>query len=339
MIKGKDSKMSGSQPEVLLAEDLCKKYGSRQALQGLSFSLKAGRILGFLGPNGAGKTTSIRILTTMLEPDSGRFTVDGISSEYPEKIRRRIGVLPENLGFPRQMTGIEYLTFFGQLYGRTTANAREYAMTLLEDVGLQQRGRSLIGTYSHGMKQRIGIARALVNEPMVVFLDEPTLGLDPRGQQELLELIQRIARERGTGVVLCSHLLSEIENVCDDVVILNAGQIVARGTVAEVVGRVQHNIILRNTVRLQIPPASVIDARKILKEIPNIKKITPVSEMEGWLRLELVAPNNGKSSEAYQVNNNILSALIRAKIPIISFEVEGGRLHDVFLHLTEEAIT
>lgn len=338
MLQRNKSKTSRPQPEVLTAEALCKMYGPRRALQGLSFSLKAGRILGFLGPNGAGKTTSIRILTTMLEPDSGHFTVDGISSEYPEKIRHRIGVLPENLGFPRQMTGIEYLTYFGQLYGRTAAEAREYGHILLENVGLKQREKSLIGSFSHGMRQRIGIARALVNDPVVVFLDEPTLGLDPRGQQELLELIQRIAHERNTGVILCSHLLSEIEGVCDDVVILNLGQIVAKGTVAEVIGRVQHNIILRNAVRLQVAPASTMQARKILKEIPNIKKTTPISEMEGWLRVELVAPANGKSSEAYQVTNNILGALIRAKIPILSFEVDGGRLQDVFLYLTEETI-
>jgi len=338
MIKRNDSNASNSQPEILMAENLRKSYGPRHALQGLSFSLKAGRILGFLGPNGAGKTTSIRILTTMLEPESGRFVVDGISSDHPEQIRRRIGVLPENLGFPRQMTGVEYLTFFGQLYGRTTANAREYAMTLLENVGLQKRGKSLIGTYSHGMKQRIGIARALVNDPVVVFLDEPTLGLDPRGQQELLELIQHIARERGTGVVLCSHLLSEIENVCDDVVILNAGQIVARGTVAEVVGRVQHNVILRNAMRVQVPASFVANAKQELEAIANIKKVTPIGEMEGWLRLELVEPVNGDMAKAYQSNNNILSALIRAKIPILSFEVEGGKLQDVFLHLTEETI-
>ena len=338
MIQRKSTKASSPQPEVLVAEALCKTYGPRQALQGLSFSLQAGRVLGFLGPNGAGKTTSIRILTTMLEPDSGRFIVDGISSEYPEKIRSRIGVLPENLGFPRQMTGIEYLTYFGQLYGQTAAEAREHGQTLLENVGLQQRAKSLIGSYSHGMRQRIGIARALVNDPVVVFFDEPTLGLDPRGQQELLELIQRIARERNTGVVLCSHLLSEIEGVCDDVVILNLGQIVAKGTVAEVIGRVQHNIILRNVVRLQVPPASATQARKILEKIPNIKKMTPIGEMEGWLRVELVAPTNGKSPEAYQVTNNILSALIRAKIPILGFEVEGGKLQDVFLQLTEDSI-
>lgn len=334
----KNTKAPNSQPDVLVAESLSKAYGPRQALQGLSLSLKAGRVLGFLGPNGAGKTTSIRILTTMLEPDSGHFTVDGISSEYPQKIRGKIGVLPENLGFPRQMTGIEYLTYFGQFYGRTAAEAREHSQILLENVGLQRRARSLIGSYSHGMRQRIGIARALVNDPVVVFLDEPTLGLDPRGQQELLELIQRIARERNTGVVLCSHLLSEIEGVCDDVVILNLGQIVARGTVAEVIGRVQHNIILRNAVRLQVPPALAVQARKVLEKIPNIKKTAPIREMEGWLRVELVASPNGKSSEAYQVTNNILSALIRTKIPILGFEVEGGKLQDVFLQLTEDTV-
>jgi ABC-2 type transport system ATP-binding protein len=327
-----------SQPDILVAEDLQKSYGPRKALQGLTFSLKPGRILGFLGPNGAGKTTSIRILTTMLEPEAGEFSIDGISSKYPEEIRRRIGVLPENLGFPRQMTGIEYLVFFGQLYGRTKAQAREYGLKLLEDVGLQQRGRSLIGTYSHGMKQRVGIARALVNDPLVVFLDEPTLGLDPRGQHELLELIRHIARERGSGVILCSHLLSEIETVCDDVVILNTGQIVARGTVSEVVGRVQNNIILRNALRVQVPAACVEQAQQILMEIPNIEKVSPVGEMEGWLRIELVNLANGDPIKGYQINNHILGALIRVKIPILSFEAEGGKLQDVFLHLTEDTI-
>jgi ABC-2 type transport system ATP-binding protein len=338
MIANSDSTKSSIQPEILMAEGLQKSYGPRKALKELTFSLKAGRILGFLGPNGAGKTTSIRILTTMMEPEAGHFVIDGIGSEYPEQIRRRIGVLPENLGFPRQMTGLEYLIYFGQLYGRTASDAKENALRLLEDVGLQQRGKSLIGSYSHGMRQRIGIARSLVNDPVVVFLDEPTLGLDPRGQQELLELVQRIARERNTGVVLCSHLLSEIENVCDDVVILSLGQIVARGSVAEVIGRVQQNIVLRNALRVQVPPDSVADARQVLEAMPNIMQVTPIGELEGWLRMELVPPDNGELAKVHQINNKILSALIRAKIPILGFEVEGGRLQDVFLHLTEESI-
>lgn len=329
--------VSSSQADVLVAQDLRKSYGPRHALQGLTFSLKAGRILGFLGPNGAGKTTSIRILTTMLEAESGHFTVRGISSREPEKIRRMIGVLPENLGFPRQMTGLEYLMFFGRLYGRKPSNARDYAMTLLEDVGLQSRGKSLIGTYSHGMKQRIGIARALVNDPVIVFLDEPTLGLDPRGQQELLELIQRVARERNTAVVLCSHLLSEIEGICDDVVILNQGQIVARGSVAEVVGGVRKNIMLGNALRVQVNPGSVDRANEILTALPFIKKVAQVGEMAGLLRIELGLASRDNAPELEEeVNNEILGALIGAKVPILGFEIEGSKLQDVFLHLTEE---
>ncbi|HJR80506.1 MAG TPA: ABC transporter ATP-binding protein [Anaerolineales bacterium] len=325
-------------PEILVAEGLRKSYGPRCALQGLSFSLKAGHILGFLGPNGAGKTTSIRILTTMMEPDAGRFFIDGIGSEYPEKIRQRIGVLPENIGFPRQMTGFEYLAYFGQLYGRPASEAREYALVLLEMVGMQQRARSPIGSYSHGMKQRLGIARALVNDPVIVFLDEPTLGLDLRGRQELLELVQRIAYERTTAVVLCSHLLSEIEGICDDVVILNVGYVVAKGSVAEVIGRVQKNILLRNILRIQVPPELVTQAQEALESMPHIIRVTPFSGKVGSMQLELVGADNGDSANVQQINNKILSMLIRAKIPILRFEVEGGRLEDVFLHLTEDVI-
>lgn len=338
MFQTSDSTKSGTQPEILVAEDLQKSYGPRKALRGLTFSLKSGRILGFLGPNGAGKTTSIRILTTMLAPESGHFTIDGIGSEHPDQIRRKIGVLPENLGFPKQMTALEYLIYYGQLYGRTPTEATKNAHSLLEDVGLQQRAKSLIGSYSRGMKQRLGIARALVNDPVIVFLDEPTSGLDPRGQQELLELVQRIARERNTGVVLCTHLLSEVENVCDDVLILNLGQVVARGSVAQVIGRVQKNIVLNSVLRVQVLPNAVTKAREILETMPSVVKVAPIGELEDSLRLELLAPDNGDLALAYQINNKILSALISAKIPILRFEVEGGRLQDVFMHLTEDVI-
>jgi len=325
--------MPNNSSQILLAENLRKMYGQREALRGLSFSLQAGRVLGFLGPNGAGKTTSIRILTTIMEPDDGNFEIAGISYRYPEKIRRKIGVLPENLGFPRHITGLEYLTYFSQLYGRSAADAKARSKTLLEEVGLQARGRSLIGTYSHGMRQRVGIARALVNDPVVVFLDEPTLGLDPRGQQELLALIQRIAREHDTGVILCSHSLSEIEGICDDVVILSSGQVVATGPVKEVIGQTQ-----RNVLRVQVATAKAEEAQKVLATLPKVVQVAPATDQSGWLRIELVGPADGVSPEDVQINNILLEALIRADIPILSFQAEGGRLQDVFLYLTEEAI-
>jgi ABC-2 type transport system ATP-binding protein len=344
MFENKNAAPPRSERQVLLAQGLRKSYGPREALRGLSFSLEAGRIMGFLGPNGAGKTTAIRILTTILEPDAGRFVVDGISSDYPEKIRHRIGVLPESLGFHKQMTGIECLIFFGQLYGKTADEARAIGESLLKDVNLDRRSKSLVGSYSRGMRQRLGIARSLVNDPAVVFLDEPTLGLDPRGQQELLEIVRWIAREQNAGVILCSHLLAEVESVCDDVVILNSGQIAASGTVSEVIGHAQSPAGQRlgsssgsmsrtgGTIRIHVAASSVADAQRILQALPNVANAAATSEMGGWLRVELAESTDGAES---QIRNKILGALIAAEIPVLSFEAEGGRLQDVFLHLTE----
>lgn len=330
-----DPERSGTPPATLLvAEDLRKSYGSRLALRGLSFSLAAGRILGFLGPNGAGKTTAIRVLTTMLEPSAGRFVVDGIGSDRPEEIRRRIGVLPEGLGFPRHMTGLEYLVFFGQLYGRTAAVARANGLALLDDVGLQQRAATRIGTYSHGMRQRLGIARALVNDPVVIFLDEPTLGLDPRGQQDLLGLVQRIAQERRASIVLCSHLLSEVEGVCDDVVILNLGQVVASGPVAAVLGDAERNVIV-----VRVAPESAARARETLEALPNVRQATVTDELTGRLAVELAEAENGHAPEDRLARNALLDALIRADVPVVTFGSAGNRLQELFLQVTDEAIS
>jgi ABC-2 type transport system ATP-binding protein len=314
---------------VLVAEHLKKFYGPRLALRDLSFSLEPGRILGFLGPNGAGKTTSIRILTTIMEPDEGTFTVAGISHRNPEEIRRNIGVLPESFGLPKQMTGIEYLTYFGQLYGRSARDARAHGLQLLEEVGLGQRGRSLVGTYSHGMRQRIGIARALVNDPSVVFLDEPTLGLDPRGQQELRELVKRIARERNAGIILCSHMLPEVESVCDDVVILSTGEVVAQGPVADVTGKAE-----RNVIRIRVPVPAVEDAQRELEALPSVRRVVTGTGQPGWLRVEV----DETGPDGDPLSNRLLDTLIRGGIPILGFEPQSGRLQDVFLDLTTKVL-
>ena len=323
--------MQTNDSQILMAENLTKTYNGKLALRGLSFSLQAGHILGFLGPNGAGKTTSIRILTTIFEPSSGQFYVDGISSAHPEKIRRKIGVLPESLGFPKQMTGIEFFTYFGQHYGQKPAAAKENAIALLSEVGLAKMGYSPIATYSRGMRQRLGIARALINNPVVVFLDEPTLGLDPRGKTELLVLIKRIASERKAGVVFCSHLLTEVEDLCNDVVILREGQIVAAGTVRDVIE--QGN---RNSIRIRFLEANIAAARQILTGIPGIASFSANGNKSDVLEMQIEDRISKNSAEDVRLKNRILHALLQAKIPVLNFDADSGsRLQDIFFQLTE----
>ena len=324
-----------SDSAVLRADGLTKSYGGWTALRELSFELFPGHVMGFLGPNGAGKTTSIRILTTILQPSSGRFEVDGIGFDQPAKIRPLIGVLPETLGLPNQITGIEYITYFGRLYGRKGTDARTHGLALLELVGLRERARSLIRTYSHGMRQRLGIARALVNDPVVLFLDEPTLGLDPRGQQELLTLLRDVAEGRGAGVILCSHALTEVEGVCDDVVILSSGRVVATGPVADVLERARRAGPRRTALRVRVPKSAVAKASALLEALPGVAAVAD-GIVEGQLEVELTASPN-RSPDELGATNAVLDALVRADIPVQSFEVEGSRLQDAFLELTEGA--
>jgi ABC-2 type transport system ATP-binding protein len=324
---------SNGAPYLLVAENLRKTYDNKVALKSLTFSLKPGRIMGFLGPNGAGKTTAIRILTTILQPTAGRFSIAGISHNEPDRIREIIGVLPESHGFPENVTGAEYLTYFGRLYGQRKSQARKRAASLLKEVGLENRARTLVSTYSRGMKQRLGIARALINEPPLLFLDEPTLGLDPKGQQELLVLLRSISRDHGAGIILCSHLLSEIEESCDDVIILRSGEIVASGSVDEVMQKTRHN-----NVQIRIPGRFVAQAKEALGGIPGVLRVSQKRTNEAlcWLDVELEEMPVEDRQAKERLRNGLLAALVDAEIPVLNYSAEGVSLQDVFLQLTDE---
>ena len=296
------------------AEGVAKRYGSLVAVEDLTFAAEAGEILGVLGPNGAGKTTAIRILTTILEPTAGTFAVAGVPHARPAEIRRRIGVLPESAGYPERQTGAEYLRFQARLYGRSRPDARAIAGVLLGEVGLAERGRSLISTYSRGMRQRLGIARTLVNDPQVVFLDEPTLGLDPAGQRQMLGIIRRIAGERGATVLLSTHLLAEVEETCSRVLILNRGRVVAQGTVAEVAGQAA----APRTATLQVAPEDAGRAAAALSRFA-------VKRRNGSLAVSL-----GTAGP-----NEPLRALLEEGVQVQAYEVEAARLSDAFLAVTE----
>ena len=310
------------------AKGIRKQYGSLVAVDDLTFTVEPGKILGVLGPNGAGKTTAIRILTTILDPTRGTFTVAGVPHSRPSEIRRRIGVLPESAGYPERQTGEEFLRFHARLYGHGRASARAVAERLLVEVGLDDRRRSLISGYSRGMRQRLGIARTLVNEPQVVFLDEPTLGLDPAGQRQILTTIRWIAQERGATVLLSTHLLTEVEETCSRVLILNRGRVVADGTVSEVARRAA----APRSGRLRVPAEETERAAAALRSASGVGQVSVADGQAGWLSVTL-AQANGQPAETLM--NDALRAVADAGIPLLSLKVEGARLSDAFLEMTE----
>jgi ABC-2 type transport system ATP-binding protein len=218
---------------TLEARALTKAYRNVVALHELSFAAAAGEVIGLLGPNGAGKTTAIRALTTILAPSAGRFAVAGIPHTRPTEIRRRIGVLPESAGYPDRQTGAEFLRYHARLYGHSVPSARSTAAALLAEVGLAERRDSLIAGYSRGMRQRLGIARALLNEPAVVFLDEPTLGLDPQSRNQLWTHVKHLNETEGVTVFLTTHYMDEAERVAHRIAIIDHGKIVSVGTAQE----------------------------------------------------------------------------------------------------------
>lgn len=216
----------------ITARSLRKRYGRQIALAGLDLDVEPGQVVGLLGPNGAGKTTTVKILTGLVTPTSGTATLFGIPVADPAA-RRKLGYLPEHFRFPGWLTGLQLLQYHARLVGRDPRNERGRLHRLLERVGLEGRGDERIAGYSKGMTQRLGLAQALVGEPELVMLDEPTSAMDPLGRREIRELIGSLARD-GVAVLLNSHLLSEVELVCDHVVVIDRGRVLRSGTMDEV---------------------------------------------------------------------------------------------------------
>ena len=313
---------------------ISKSYGSFEALHDLSFEVGPGETLGLLGPNGAGKTTAIRVLTTIFSPTRGTFNLDGIPHTQHNKIRRRIGVLPESSGYPLRLTGLEYLVFFARLYGKSRETARKDAQRLLFVVGLSERAGSRISTYSRGMRQRLGIAKALVNDPEVLFLDEPTLGFDPKGQREVLDIIRGITRQLGSSVILSTHFLEAVEQVCSRVIILNRGRVIADGSVNEI----KQLVRIPQTGRFQVPPKMHDTARILFKEFSLIGEVESHGAGSGSFKITLELEELDPLLTTNENLNIVLTALIEARIPVLSFSLESGSLSDAFLEMTKEEI-
>lgn len=219
---------------IIQTTGLTKRYGEKVAVDHLDLTIRKGEVFGLLGPNGAGKTTTTLMLLGLTEPGDGQAWIDGKDcTRDPISVKRIVGYLPDNVGFYSDMTGRENLYFTGRLNGLTEEVIRERTEQLLERVGMTDAADRKTGTYSRGMKQRLGIADVLIKDPQVIIMDEPTLGIDPQGMRDLLRLIRELSEEDGRTILISSHQLYQIQQICDRVGIFVDGRLIACGTIEE----------------------------------------------------------------------------------------------------------
>lgn len=303
---------------MILVEGLTKDYGSRRAIDNLSFHAENGEILGFLGPNGAGKTTTMRILTGYMPPTSGRATVAGFDVvEQSLDVRRRVGYLPETVPLYPEMTVFDYLKFMADL--RKLNNAEDRVYDVLDLVHMTDRAEGYIANLSKGMRQRIGVAQALLHEPEVLILDEPTIGLDPAQILEVRNMIRELGRERT--VLLSTHILSEAQQVCNRVLIINKGRIVAEDTPENL----QSRLAGAKRVSLRVR-GDVEGLEELLAEIPGVLRI--VTSGDGGLEFE-TAPGQ-------DVRPEVARTAVNQGYDLLELRSIGLSLEDIFLQLTRE---
>lgn len=216
--------------EFLVVNDLHKSFNEHKAVDGVSFSVYKGEIFGFLGPNGAGKTTTIRMLSTVLEPDSGEITIGGHSvRREAEAVRSIIGVCPQELALYEDLSAIDNMVFFGRMAGMGGKEARAQAMEHLKLIGLVDRAKGKIAKFSGGMKRRVNLAIALMGNPLLVFMDEPTVGIDPQSRNNIFETIRGL-RDNGTTILYTTHYMDEADRLCDRVAIIDGGKLITLDT-------------------------------------------------------------------------------------------------------------
>lgn len=224
--------------EFLIAHELRKSFGELEAVQGVSFAIYESEIFGFLGPNGAGKTTTIRMLSTVLEPDHGDITIGGYSvRQNGDAARALIGTCPQDLALYEDLSALENLIFFGRMEGLDGKEAGRQAMATLETMGLAERAKSKVKTFSGGMKRRVNLAIALMGHPKLLFLDEPTVGIDPQSRNNIYETIEGLQKE-GMTILYTTHYMEEADRLCDRVAVIDGGQIIVCDTPHELKSRI-----------------------------------------------------------------------------------------------------
>lgn len=303
---------------MIQVNGLVKDYGARRALDHISFDAKQGEIVGFLGPNGAGKTTTMRIITGYMPPTEGSITVAGYDVvEESLDVRKRVGYLPETVPLYNEMTAFEYLKFMAEL--RRLPNAEERALETLDSVNLDARADSYIGTFSKGMRQRVGLAQALLHRPEVLILDEPTIGLDPSQVVEIREVIREIGKDRT--VLFSTHILSEAQQICDRVLIINRGKIVAEDTPENL----QSRLVGAQRVILRVRGEADDLAAKVMK-IKGVKDAE--TKPDGSIEFEFSAGQDARPQVA--------KAVVQGGYDLLEMRPVGMSLEEIFLELTRD---
>jgi ABC-2 type transport system ATP-binding protein len=307
--------------DMIRTEGLVKRYGDVVALDGLDLVVPKGTVLGLLGPNGAGKTTAVRILSTLLPPDGGTATVDGLDVRTePEKVRERIGLSGQNAAVDEYLTGYENLDMVGRLYHLGRERSRARARELLELFDLTEAADRPANTYSGGMRRRLDLAAALVAEPDVVFLDEPTTGLDPRSRLQMWQTIEDLA-SRGSTVLLTTQYMEEADRLCDDIVVIDRGRKIAQGTsdvLKRQIGGERIEVILSEGDDL-------VAARTVLSGVAG----GDVQVDEEARRLSAAVAGRGAT-----VLREVLTRLDEREFDVADVALHRPTLDDVFLSLT-----
>ena len=308
----------------IFTSNLSKSYTNFRAVNSLTIDVNPGDIFGFLGPNGAGKTTTIRMLCGLLLPTSGYGKVAGLDIVKDSlKIRSIIGLLPESSGFYNWMSAEEYLLYFAALYKIDIHLGKKRVQDLLEKVGLATRSYVPISYYSRGMKQRLGLARTLINEPKILFLDEPTLGLDPKGQQDIKNTLLELNREKEVTIFLSSHALGEVSSLCNRIAIVNRGKLVAQGSIEELRKHAG------NSDGLVVRILNLASAQKGMSNLPY-RIQTNITDNN-----ELIDVNVNLSDGASESTNEIIDRFEEAGLQIHEIRRMGMSLEDVYFKLIE----
>ena len=302
---------------VIETTDLIKKYGSLVAVDRLDLKVEGDTIHGFLGPNGAGKTTTIKVLVGLLKPDGGSVSLLGqeLGWDKPD-VRSRIGYMPELPKLPKHLKGRELLDIYGRMQGMTKEERGKQIPQLLDMVGLKERENDLIGQYSKGMQQRLGMAQAMLGKPELVILDEPSLGLDPEGMVDVREMMKDMAKE-GVTIFLSSHLLHEVQQVCTNITIINKGIAVASGTLKQISAKVTGPL----TIEAEVDKLSKAAIEKV-KELPFV---TNVVEEGKILSIEVKTRDD--------VRSEVSQAITAGGGVVTSMNLKGDSLEDIFMDL------